>query len=456
MSAAQAQRAPCADQDLEARYLGSLLVDPDAIERHRLPPRALTRRDHRALLEVLQALAGQGDATDVVSVALELERRGLALGGEPWLRRLTSVVELYPGPLADRLRELHAAREARERALRGVVLLEGGELSEGLRLLRDAGEIQHPDELRAERYGTVGSAVRKAIDELRERAEVERPPYVATGIQGIDDVIVGVEYGDLTVVGGDTSAGKSSVAMHMAIAMARAGHRPGIISCEDAERRVGRRVLSMLSGVPAAVLRRAKGLTDWHLQNVRGAQVQADGLTIELAYCVGETLEHVIDACRVLLRDRGCNVLFLDYVQAVDCPGQDERIAMKSVLNAFKRECNRVRPAAAAFALSQLKRREKIHERPRRSDLYESGYLEQKADSILLIWQDADKITRLALDKAKDDGTGQEVAFRRDGGRLIEMPQGAAQQRAFGGGKSAAKSAPPHDDAPMPEDERGW
>lgn len=440
-----AERIPCTDVALEARYVGSLLVDPDAIERHRLPARALTHRSLRVVLEVLQARAGRGETTDIVSVALELDRLGHAkLGGEPWLRSLTNVVELYPGPLADRLQELMVARVVRERALRAVALVEGGDLSEGLGCLRDAADLRHPDEHREERYGTVGAAVRRAAAEIQERAEAERPPYVATGIEQLDEWIVGVEYGDLTVLGGDTSAGKSSIALFMATAMARAGHRVGIISCEDAEARIGRRVLSSLSGIPAAQLRRAKGLNDWHHDKIRGATVEADGISIELAYCIGEDIDHVTEATRTLCREKRCTVVFLDYVQAVDVPGQEERIAMKTVLSRFKRECNRVRPAAAAFALSQLKRRDKPHEKPKRSDLYESGYLEQKADAILLVWQDEKRTTHLVLEKAKDDGVGIEITFRRDGGRLIENTGGVSQKALFGGGKGTPQKDSGH------------
>jgi replicative DNA helicase len=71
--------------------------------------------------------------------------------------------------------------------------------------------------------------------------------------------------------------------------------------------------------------------------------------------------------------------------------------------------------------LSQFKRRANVHERPKRSDLYESGYLEQKADGIVLLWKDEAGLVQGVLDKAKDDATDVTFAFTREGGVFGEV-----------------------------------
>lgn len=425
---------PCVDADAEARYLAAVMHDGATLERHPVWPREMGLRVHEVILDAMHKARAASRGTDHVTLATMMDPAALKrLGGERTLRDIGSVVELHPGPLARKLRTLAVARKLRENALLAAALAET-DLAEALRAMRGAAEAKHPDEDNDERHGTLHGALAAALQEMQDRAArasgKTRPAYVTTGVHALDTAIVGWEYGDMIVLGGDTSVGKSTVALHMACQMARAGHRPAIISCEDPAARLGRRALSMLSGVPSVAMRKGD-LNDWQRGQLRGAVATAQGLEIELAYCIGENIDVVTNATRVLLRERGCDVVILDYVQAVRVPGMDERLAMREVLSQFKRECNRAVPAACGIVLSQYKRRANVTERPLRSDLYESGYLEQKADGIVLLWKDKDGLVQGVLDKAKDDATDVGFAFVRRNGVFSEV--GAPQPQDFGG-----------------------
>jgi len=420
-----AEKIPCVDVDSEARYLAACMHDDAVLERHAVWPREMGVRTHAIVLEAMHASRAEGHGTDHVTLALRLGESGqlARIGGERALRSIASVVELHPGPLARRIRTLAVSRDVRSRALRAISLAES-DLAEALRELRSAAEARHPDEDSDERYGTLRDAVESAFEELANRAKlnagVARPSYVTTGIRTLDEQIGGWEYGDLIVLGGDTSVGKSTTALYTLCEMAKAGHRPGIISCEDPAARLGRRAISMLSGVPSVAIRKGD-LSPYQYGQLSGAVAKVGSLEVQLAYAIGEPLETVMECARMLIKERGCDVVLLDYVQAVRVPGMDERIAMREVLSRFKRECNRASPAALGVVLSQFKRRADVTKRPARSDLYESGYLEQKADGIVLLWKDEPGVLNGVLDKAKDDETGVEFAFSRKGGVFAEV-----------------------------------
>jgi replicative DNA helicase len=420
-----AEKIPCVDAEAESRYLAACMHDDSVLERCAVWPREMGVRTNALVLEAMHASRAEGYGTDHVTLALRLEAAGqlARVGGERALRAIGSVVELHPAPLARHIRALSVAREVRERAMRAITLAET-DLPEAIRELRAAADAKHPDEDTEERYGTLRGAVESAFEELagraRERAGRTRPTYVTTGIRTLDAAIGGWEYGDLIVFGGDTSVGKSTTALHTICEMARAGHRPGIISCEDPAARLGRRAISMLSGVPSVAIRKGD-LSQFQYGQLSGAVAKVGELEVQLAYAIGEPLETVMECARMLIKERGCDVVLLDYVQAVRVPGMDERIAMREVLSRFKRECNRANPAALGVVLSQFKRRADVTQRPARSDLYESGYLEQKADGIVLLWKNADGVLCGVLDKAKDDETGVEFAFVRKGGVFSEV-----------------------------------
>jgi replicative DNA helicase len=420
-----AETIPCIDADAEARYLAACMHDDAVLERHPVWPREMGVRTHALILEAMQAARAAGHGTDHVSIAVRLKSAGQLerIGGERALRAIGSVVELHPGPLARHLRTLAVARGVRESAMRAATLAEH-DLAEALRTLRVAAEAVHPDEGSRERFGSLREAVESAYEELAERTKRNagrtRPAYVTTGIRTLDEHIGGWEYGDLIVLGGDTSVGKSTTALYTLCEMAKAGHRPGIISCEDPAARVGRRAISMLSGVPSVAIRKGD-LSPWQWEALSGSVAKVGDLEVNLAFCIGEDVDVITEATRTLIKERGCDVILLDYVQAVRVPGMEERLAMREVLSRFKRECNRACPAALGIVLSQFKRRPDVTQRPARSDLYESGYLEQKADGIVLLWKDADGLLNGVLDKAKDDETGIQFSFARKGGVFVEV-----------------------------------
>lgn len=401
-----------ADHEAERSYLGGIFLDPSLLERAMVKPVDFHATAHATIVEVMQALRSRGSPVDTITVRMELVRRGdLARVGDDLLLAITNAVIPQETTIecATRIRELASLRRAREYALTAAARYEEQDRA-GAQSALDRAALEQG---RGTRVGSAADAVATVEREIRSRAELPRPPYVATGIGALDAAIAGCEYGDLWILGGDTSVGKSSTALLMAFAMARNGHRPGIISFEDAEPRMGRRVLSMLSGVPPVALRRGD-LSPWQWEAIEQATVRVRGANVTIAYRVGETIRELADATGMLRREYGCDVIFADYAQAIRVPGVEERIAMREVCAIFKRECVRGEAPALGILLSQLRRRDDTSIMPTRRDLFESSYLEQKADGIILLWRDESATVQGVLDKAKDDSPGVLFALERD------------------------------------------
>jgi replicative DNA helicase len=398
--------------DLEATYLSCALVDHELLDKHPVPVPDVWSPTHAALLGAMVSIRARSEPLDMASIRIELEQRGKLHHFDALFSLMDRLPIPSEGPTAARrIRELAAFRRGRDCAMLAASHFIEGDRAEAQHALDCAGsELARQDETN---MGTVRTAVSDAILELRTRAARGRPAFVATGIQALDFAIGGGEYGDLWVLGGDTSVGKTSTALLMGFAMDRAGHRVGIVSMEDPQARMGRRVLSMLSGVPAVALRKGD-LSPWQWEAMDQAVTRVMGTQITIAYRIGETITEAREAIRMLRTEHGCDVIFVDYAQAVRVPGVEERIAMREVCAAVKGECNRGASPALAFLLSQFKRRENVHAQPKRSDLYESAYLEQKADGIILLWKDEGGFVNGVLDKAKDDATGVVFTLERD------------------------------------------
>ncbi|MFQ8829486.1 MULTISPECIES: DnaB-like helicase C-terminal domain-containing protein [Parabacteroides] len=117
--------------------------------------------------------------------------------------------------------------------------------------------------------------------EAREKGEHIQ---VRTGFDELDDLTGGLYRGELAVLSGRPSMGKTAVALHMALQAARAGRNTLYFSIEMSEEEVTERILSMLSGVEAGKIR-FKGTNREERALLEKAAAELAGLPLRIVYC---------------------------------------------------------------------------------------------------------------------------------------------------------------------------
>lgn len=421
MSAPRTSLAVLADPVAEREYLAHIVLDAgETLDRAPVAPEAFAGLSRRRMLEAMRAVRDRGDELDTVGVRAELIRRGQVDLEEELLALTNTVPVNQPHRLRERLESLHRDRRLQDALLAALKGVHDGESDEAIRALEDQLDALRKREV--ERYSTTGEAAEEAYEASAKLRNEGRSATIPTGIPAVDEDAGGLEHGDLMVIGGDTSVGKSSVALMMAMHQAARGEVPGIISCEDPRSRWGRRVLAITSNVPVQVIQRA-AWSDAQGETMRFAIGRVKANPVHLAYAIGERLDVVLEAARYLLREKGCTVIFLDYVSACEVPGVDDPTEqVRTVATGFKRELNRKGVRAAGVALSQFRKREDEHLAPERKHLYFGQRLAQAAELILLLWKDKDRTLHGILDKSKDSGTGTEFTLERDraSGMLVD------------------------------------
>ncbi len=378
--------------DAEKGLLGSVLLDERVLTLAgpaRLVPDDFAIGAHGRIFTAMRALADAGSGIDVITLSAELGGDLAQCGGHAYLATLdtsaptSANAEHYAGLVSrasSRRRLTHELKTALSVAQDEDTPVEealAGAQRRVLDLHRPGG--QEPKTLR--------SGLQRAGKRWEERhAHPAEVTGVPTGLYELDRMTAGLQPGQLAVLAGKTSRGKTSLALQILIAAARGGF-PGILfSLEMPEEQITDRLVSTEGGVDGARLR-SGWLRDDDWARVGHATSSLSNLPVWIADASAPTLFDMRAAARrVQAREKKLGLVVVDYLQLVKpaSRGENREQAVAEIgrgLKALARDL-----AVPVLALSQFSRKvDTENRRPRVSDLRESGALEQESDVIVLL-----------------------------------------------------------------------
>ncbi|MHB1871158.1 MAG: replicative DNA helicase [Steroidobacteraceae bacterium] len=389
--------------EAEQAVLGGLLLEASAWDQvaDAVTEADFYRPDHRLIFESIGALAGNAKPCDVVTVSEHLERIGKleAAGGLAYLSTLARET-----PTAANVRAY--ADIVRERSLLRQLIRAGTEIAaavfnaegETARELVDAAEQRVFAIAEAGSRGRQGAVAVKTllpqvIDQIDEwHSNPDSLRGLPTGFADFDKITGGLRPGDLVVVAGRPSMGKSTLAVNMA---EYAAVHPGthasvaIFSLEMPSEQVITRMLSSVGGVPLGNLRSGR-ISDEDWVRITSATNQLSEAKIFIDETPALTPTELRARARRVKREHGLDLIVVDYLQLMQVPGTKENRATEIAeisrgLKVLAKELG-----VPVIALSQLNRavEQRENKKPVMSDLRESGAIEQDADMILLIYRE--------------------------------------------------------------------
>jgi replicative DNA helicase len=210
---------------------------------------------------------------------------------------------------------------------------------------------------------------------------------IATGFDALDRVLGGgPSRGNLVIVAGRPSMGKTALAVNIACNVART-HQAMVLSMEMQNGELLDRVLATIGSIPLARLRDGQLSADqWARFVEASARVNELGLHLDDQQAL--SLLEVRAKARQVKRRRGLDLLVVDYLQLMSGDGsnRDNRNAQIEAisrgLKALAKELD-----CPVLALSQLNRNG-AKERPQLTDLRDSGAIEQDADIVVFVHRD--------------------------------------------------------------------
>ena len=228
------------------------------------------------------------------------------------------------------------------------------------------------------------------IDDLYNNPN--KPRGLPTGFIDFDSKTGGLRGGDLLIIAGRPSMGKTTLAINMAEhAALKEGIRASvaIFSLEMPADQILTRMLSSVGSVHLGNIRSGKlSEDDW--PRITGATKQLQDAKIFIDDTPALTPTELRARARRIKREHGLDLIVVDYLQLMSVPGTKENRAteiseISRGLKALAKEIH-----CPVIALSQLNRgvEQRENKKPVMSDLRESGAIEQDADMILLIYRD--------------------------------------------------------------------
>jgi replicative DNA helicase len=397
--------APTPPHSVEAEQavLGGLMLDAAAWDQVADAVREddFYRPDHRLIFTAIGTLAGEAKPCDVVTVSQQLERTG-KLEDAGGLAYLSSVARDTPTAANARA----YAQIVRERSLLRQLIRAGTDIAsavfsndgETARELVDKAEQKIFEIAEGSFRGRDGAvavrtllpAVIDQIDEWHNNPDKLRG--LPTGFSEFDKLTGGLRPGDLVIVAGRPSMGKTTLAVNMAEYAAVNPHTRAsvaIFSMEMPSEQVITRMLSSIGGVPLSSLRSGR-ITDEDWVRITSATSQLSEAKIFVDETPALNPTELRARARRVKREHGLSLIVVDYLQLMQVPGTQENRATEiaEISRGLKTLAKELQ--VPVIALSQLNRgvEQREHKKPVMSDLRESGAIEQDADMILLIYRE--------------------------------------------------------------------
>ena len=374
-----------------------MLIDPEAVPRavEILSDTMFSAEAHRRIFRAALGVFERGQAIDVIIVADELRKTDEleAVGGYDYLAELLDAVptaaniEYHAGIVRDKalMRRLidassHIIRDVYEQGRRPVE------------------EVVDEAEARIFQVATghdrrgfvrIKELLWPAFEHIEKLQEADgQLTGVNTGFDHLNHLTGGLQDGNLVIVAGRPSMGKTSWALNVARHAAGEQVPVGVFSLEMSNEELVQRLLCSDARVDAQKLRRGKLSTE-EIQRLAAAAGRLNTSPFWIDDSPGSTVLEVRAKARRLKAESQLGLLVIDYLQLMTGSRtsenrQQEVSEISRGLKALAKELE-----VPVVALSQLSRapEQRADHRPQLSDLRESGSIEQDADLVMFLYR---------------------------------------------------------------------
>ena len=385
--------------EAERSVLGSMLIDPEAVETAAeiIREEDFYARQNGILFQTMLEMQQKGVAIDPVTLQTRLREKNLPpeLYADEMIRELIVTV-----PTSANIKSY--ATIVAEKSLRRSMIRANEEIagscyaeSEEMDALLDKAEkriFEISQRRTASNFVPIRQIVLNAMDKIEQASRIQGSVTgLSTGFTDLDNRTAGLQPADFILVAARPSMGKTALVLNIAEYMTMRENRcVAIFSLEMSKEQLVNRLFAMQSHVEAQKIRTGDlSEAEWTEVIESAVNIGESRLIIDDTPAI--TVAELRSKCRKYKLEYGLEIIIIDYLQLMSGSGrsgdsrQQEISDISRALKALARELN-----VPVVALSQLSRavESRPNHRPMLSDLRESGAIEQDADLVMFIYRD--------------------------------------------------------------------
>lgn len=414
--------------EAEKALLGSLMLDGEGITKvaDLIKPGDFYKEAHSKIYQAMLDLFNKNEPIDLLTLTQKLEEKKELeeIGGASYLSEILSSVPtpshlMYYAKIVREKKVLRNLLQAAE-----TISSLGYKEDEDIDLILDEAEkkiFSVSQESLTQSFLPVKSELDAAferIDKLHSKKGQLRG--VTTGFPKLDDMLAGLQKGDLILLAARPSLGKTSLALDIARSAALKENVPvGIFSLEMSKEQLVDRLIATEAGVSLWKLRTGKLSEEEDFAKIQEAMATLAQAPIYVDDAASSTVLQMRAMSRRLQAEKGLGLIIIDYLQLIEARNPIESTVQQVTeisrsLKSLAKELN-----VPVLALSQLSRavEHRPDQRPKLSDLRESGSLEQDSDVVLFIYRQSIKEpkTELLIAKHRNGPVGKvDLYFNQD------------------------------------------
>ncbi|MGC3945384.1 MAG: replicative DNA helicase [Chryseolinea sp.] len=388
--------------DIEVAVLGAALLERQAqiVVLEKLIEDDFFKEEHRDIFNALRTLANDGNPIDMRSVRSQLSKDGKKLelvGGAVYLAELTTKVSNSANVA------YHCHLLIEQRIKRAMILVAHEIYQRAYEDTEDSFKLldylkSAPMKIAESLHSATETPIKVAIDKLvtvisNHKNTGSNMTGVPSGYESLDRVTHGWQPGNLIIIAGRPSMGKTTVVVNCARNAAVIFQKPvGIFSLEMSTDELTGKLVSIETEIPLTVISN-KNFTDLDWTRFAHKSAPLYNAPILIDDTPALSILDLRVRCRRMKEVHGVELIIIDYLQLmrgeyVSKGGSNREQEISSIsrtLKAIAKELN-----VPVIALSQLSRdveKRPLPKIPQLADLRESGSIEQDADMVMFVWR---------------------------------------------------------------------
>lgn len=375
------------DEDAEKVVLGTIIAERDAIEQVRelLCEECFYHPFHAEMYRAILQIVSSGERADLISVKGRLQANGVKLDMVEYMKIVSChTFDLYQ--YACRLQDLHIRRRfyAIGQYLVSSSYTESEDIEDVTKKVND--DLSSLFKSSSTTISTINDGLRSVYQMINKNLSGSKPlTGTPTGFEKVDTKSGGFQKSDLIIIAGETSQGKTSLAVSIMRNAAYHGAKIAMYSMEMKKEQITARILSMESGVPANEIMYSR-LTDSQIQSIDKGIGKIAGKGIYFDDRSTSNIDTIISSIRYMKLKYDIDGAIVDYLQIlnVNMKGANKEQQMGDVARRLKNLAKDL--DIWIIALSQLNR-DKDNPIPSLARLRDSGQIAEAADVVILIYR---------------------------------------------------------------------